>query len=45
MIIMQHENVFSLSVSAATFPNPMDVMHVMVKYKAVKYLEVVGGPP
>ena len=36
---------FSLSVSAATFPNPIDVMQVIVKYRAVTYIENIEGPP
>lgn len=44
MIIMQMVNIFSLSVSAATFPNPTEVMQVMVKYRAVTYIVRLEGP-
>ena len=36
---------FSLSVSAATLPKPIEVIHVIVKYSAVMYIECTGGPP
>ena len=42
---MKRVNNFSLSVSAATFPKPMEVIHVMVKYNAVRYMLLIGGPP
>lgn len=44
MIIMQIVKIFSLSVSAATLPNPTDVMQVMVKYSAVTYMVRLEGP-
>ena len=37
-------NTFSLSVSGATFPKPTLVMQVIVKYKAVTYIVLRGGP-
>jgi len=37
-------NTFSLSVSGATLPNPTLVMQVIVKYKAVTYMVLRGGP-
>lgn len=43
-IIMQIVKIFSLSVSAATLPNPTEVMQVMVKYKAVTYIVRLDGP-
>ncbi len=42
---MQMENIFSLSVSAATLPNPTEVMQVIVQYKAVTYIVLRLGPP
>lgn len=44
IIIIQIVKIRSLSVSAATFPNPTDVMHVMVKYSAVTYMVFLDGP-
>lgn len=41
---MQMVKIFSLSVSAATFPNPTLVMHVIVKYNAVTYIVFRLGP-
>lgn len=37
-------NTRSLSVSAATLPNPTDVIHVIVKYNAVTYIVLRDGP-
>ena len=42
---MQMVNTFSLSVSGATFPNPMLVMQVIVKYSDVIYIVERSGPP
>lgn len=36
--------ILSLSVSAATLPNPTDVIHVIVKYSAVTYIVFLEGP-
>lgn len=44
MIIMQIVKILSLSVSAATFPNPTEVMQVIVKYNAVTYIVFLEGP-
>lgn len=44
MIIMQIVKILSLSVSAATLPNPTEVIQVMVKYKAVTYMVFLDGP-
>lgn len=44
MIIMHVVNIFSLSVSAATFPKPTLVMQVMVKQRAVTYIVLRLGP-
>lgn len=44
MIIMQMVKIFSLSVSAATLPNPTEVMQVIVKYNAVTYMVLLDGP-
>jgi len=44
MIIMQIVKILSLSVSAATLPNPTEVIQVMVKYKAVTYMVFLEGP-
>lgn len=38
------ENIFSLSVLGATFPNPILVRLVNVKYKAVMYRVPAPGP-
>lgn len=45
VIIRKTENSFSASVAAATFPNPTPVMQDKVKYKAVRYLIPLLGPP
>lgn len=45
MIIMIMVNIFSLSVSGETLPNPTDVMQVMVKYRADMYMVHLLGPP
>lgn len=44
IIIIQMVNIFSLSVSAATLPNPTLVIHVIVKYSAVTYMVFLDGP-
>uniref|UniRef100_A0A224Y3K0 Putative secreted protein n=1 Tax=Panstrongylus lignarius TaxID=156445 RepID=A0A224Y3K0_9HEMI len=44
MIIMQMVKIFSLSVSAATLPNPTLVIQVIVKYRAVTYMVFLEGP-
>lgn len=44
IIIMHIVKILSLSVSAATLPNPTDVMHVIVKYSAVTYIVFLEGP-
>lgn len=44
IIIMQMVKILSLSVSAATFPNPTEVIHVIVKYNAVTYIVFLDGP-
>lgn len=41
---MQIVKILSLSVSAATFPKPTEVMHVIVKYNAVTYIVFLDGP-
>ena len=42
--IEERVKIFSLSVSAATLPNPTEVMQVIVKYNAVTYMVLLDGP-